>query len=91
MFAAFNFVQGTPSATWTINHGLGVKPVVDVTVDGQKMYPMSVEHITDNQLVLTFSVPRAGKARLVGNGVYKMSPTNTYFESGPNPWLTEEE
>ena len=82
----FDFVQASASAEWTINHNLGVKPVMDVmsTVDGdlQKMFPLNVIHVDDNTTVVTFSEPRTGKARLVGLTTDILrSPTDTYIEA----------
>ena len=60
--------QSTESATWTINHGLNTKPAVDVSVvyDGvlQVILPMKIEHISNSQVVVSFSKPFAGVARL---------------------------
>ncbi len=62
--------QSTPSTTWTINHNLGCKPVFDVWVDEvggrQKIFPASVVHVSDNTMLLGFSLARTGTARLAG-------------------------
>jgi hypothetical protein len=67
----FNFVQSTPALAWTVSHNLGCKPVSDVIVtnagDQEKILPLSVKHIDDNTLLIEFSVPRSGRARLVGS------------------------
>lgn len=67
----YSHSQASPSATWTINHNLGCKPVIEVTVDvagggRMKIYPNKVLHASDNQTVVTFTSPRAGAALLVG-------------------------
>ena len=67
----YSHTQSSPSTTWTINHNLGCKPVVEVTVDvagggREKIFPLKVLHSTDNQTVVTFSTTRTGVARLVG-------------------------
>jgi hypothetical protein len=54
--------------TWTIVHNLGHRPTHDVCVmnDGvlEKIYPLRVTHVDDNTLMLEFSIPRTGFARL---------------------------
>lgn len=82
----FDFVQASASTEWTISHNLGVKPVMDVMsiVDGnlQKLFPLNVIHVDDNTTVVTFSVARAGKARLVGLTTDILrSPTDSYIEA----------
>lgn len=67
----YNHTQSSPATTWTINHNLGCKPVVEVMVDigggaREKIYPQKVLHVSDNQTQLTFSVQRTGAARLAG-------------------------
>ena len=61
--------QSTPASTWTITHNSGYKPVVSVLVmeNGQltPILPLSIEHTTDNVVVITFSSNRTGEARLL--------------------------
>lgn len=60
---AFVFVQATPAATWTITHPLGYKPSVTVLVGGEEVEPDVA--VPDTQVVVvTFSTPQAGEARL---------------------------
>jgi len=63
-----DYVQSAPSATWTIVHNLGRHPVSDVAVvdsGNHKILPLSVTHTNDNTVVVEFSTPFAGTARLV--------------------------
>jgi hypothetical protein len=65
---AITFTQLNPATTWTINHGFGHKPAVDVIIDtGQgrvKIMPQEVRHVSDTQLMITFANPESGVARL---------------------------
>lgn len=62
------FTQSTPASQWTITHGFGYKPAVDVMVDDGpgrvKMMPAVVRHVNDQQMILTFNNPESGVARL---------------------------
>jgi len=62
------FVQDTPSDTWTITHGLHAKPVVSTKVydNGSliEILPQSVSFPNDTTVVISFSSPRTGEARL---------------------------
>lgn len=62
--------QQVASSTWTVNHDLGCKPVVEVLVDvdgvRQKIFPLKVKHTSDTVMQITFVSPRTGVARLVG-------------------------
>jgi hypothetical protein len=69
--SALNFVQSTPAATWTVNHTFLGAPLCDVLVpDGNgamiKILPAGVTYVSDTQLLITFTVPRSGTARLIG-------------------------
>jgi hypothetical protein len=60
--------QTTPAATWTIVHGLKCKPsvAVSVTYQGnvQSIIPNSVTYPDDNTVVVGFTTPYSGTARL---------------------------
>ncbi len=66
----FTYTQTAPAQTWTINHNLGIKPVSEVSVlhNGtmNKILPAKVTHVTDNTMLIEFSTPRQGVARLIG-------------------------
>ena len=63
-----NHKQEGASDTWTINHGLGCKPCVDVSIhhEGtlQKMLPKAVEYPDNSTVIIRFTSPRSGTARL---------------------------
>ena len=62
--AAYDFVQSSSSATWTINHNLGYKPGVDVYDSGSQQIQAEVSHTSVNQTVILLTVSTAGFARL---------------------------
>ena len=68
---AFSHVhtQTTPSANWTINHGLNSKPSVAVQVvyngELQTILPNSIEYVDDSTVVVHFTTTYTGSARLV--------------------------
>lgn len=53
------------SATWTINHALGYYPIVRVFTGNYEITPLSVQHPSPMQTVITFSEPRLGVVRLI--------------------------
>jgi hypothetical protein len=57
--------QASASDTWTINHNLGIKPVVEAFTPGGLLMMAEVLHTSFNQTVLSFNIPTAGFARLV--------------------------
>lgn len=57
----YTHTQGTPAAGWVINHNLGRKPAaVSVTDTAGTVITVPYQHITDNQLVVTFGRPATG-------------------------------
>ena len=60
----WQYEQTTPSATWNIYHAFGQKPLIDVNVwDGgvlKKAFPLSVAHVDDNNVTITWTSPRTG-------------------------------
>lgn len=69
MDISYNFTQAVPSITWTVMHNLGRKPVSDVSINFngklQKMLPLSMVYISDNELQINFTSPHSGIVRLV--------------------------
>ena len=68
--AEYNHNQASPSASWSISHNLGQDTVVndvfvDVSGDLTKILPLSVEHFSDNILVVNFSSVQTGRCRIV--------------------------
>ncbi len=61
-------VQSAPSAVWTITHGFFTKPVVSVKVHEngalEEILPKSITFPDASTVVVTFSSPRTGEARL---------------------------
>jgi hypothetical protein len=58
-------VQASPSATWTVNHGLGFRPSVTVYSAGGVEVEANVTHTSINQAIISFVVPVSGTARLI--------------------------
>lgn len=57
--------QGTPSDVWTVNHGLKTKPAAIAIFDtSDTMVFGNVNHVNENQVVLSFSAAFAGVAYL---------------------------
>jgi len=59
------------SATWTIVHDFGTKPLVDINVDLgggviDKAFPLAVYHTDDNTVVIQWSSPRTGYVTFLG-------------------------
>ena len=65
---SFNHTQETASNTWTINHGMNCKPSVAVQVlfEGvlQTIIPHSITFPDDMTVVVGFTMPFSGTARL---------------------------
>jgi hypothetical protein len=58
----FLFVQSIPSATWTINHGLGKYPSVTVIDSAGQFVEGNIQYTSLNQVILTFSGAFSGEA-----------------------------
>lgn len=57
--------QGVSDDVWTIVHNLGFLPSVDVIrSDGAQVIGFAVQHISNNELTVTFSGAMTGLARL---------------------------
>lgn len=54
--------QGSPASTWTIVHGLGKFPAVDVVDSGGSVVIPSVHYDDVTQVTLSFGSPTTGKA-----------------------------
>lgn len=63
--AGYVHTQGSPSVTWTINHNLGYRPVVDLYNTGNQKFMAQVDHPTVNQTIITVLPATAGFARLI--------------------------
>ncbi|GAB4483859.1 MAG: hypothetical protein OHK0044_33280 [Burkholderiaceae bacterium] len=56
--------QSSAAATWTVNHGLGVRPAVQVVTPGGVTMIADVVHVDANLLQIVFAQPMAGQAIL---------------------------
>lgn len=56
--------QSVPSASWTVNHGLGTYPSVSVVDSAGNTIISDVRYDTASSLTVTFSAAFAGKAYL---------------------------
>jgi len=62
---AFDFIQTTPSTSWTISHGLGRYPSIRVFIGNQEVQPQTITFDTVDQVTITFSTPQVGQAKLI--------------------------
>jgi hypothetical protein len=56
--------QQVPASSWTVNHNLNKHPSVDVVDSADSEVQGNVQHITVNQLTISFNAAFAGKAYL---------------------------
>lgn len=59
----YTHTQASPNTVWTINHNLGVKPVISLYTTGGVEFEAQVTHINDNQAVVNLATSIAGSAR----------------------------
>lgn len=62
---AFTHYQSVAASTWDITHNLGHHPIARVFVGSSEVQPMSIEHLSNTQMRITFTAPYAGLAKLV--------------------------
>lgn len=64
----FQYNQSSPSSVWNIYHGMGAHPLVEtnVYVNGvlEKAFPVSIQHLDENNVRITWSSSRTGFATL---------------------------
>jgi hypothetical protein len=60
----FHFVQGAPSAFWTVVHSLGFRPDVQVFDSSGDQVEGDVDHVSVDELTITFSAAFSGVAEL---------------------------
>lgn len=58
--ATQQFEFNVPSTSWSLNHNLGRKPIVQVLIDNQVVDAI-IEHIDNNNLVVTFYSEQVGQ------------------------------
>lgn len=61
---SFDFTQGIPSATWTINHDLDKFPSVTVVNESKEVMIGNIQYVNNNTVIITFSAPFSGYAYL---------------------------
>jgi hypothetical protein len=59
---SFDFTQGIPSATWTINHDLDKFPSVTVVNESKEVMIGNITYIDKDNITITFSAPFSGYA-----------------------------
>lgn len=59
----YTHTQASPDIVWTINHNLGVKPVISLYTTGGVEFEGQITHINDNQAVVNLAASIAGSAR----------------------------
>ena len=60
--SGYTHTQASPSASWIVNHGLGVFPNVSVEVAGSQVIA-EVIHSSVNTVNIVFASPQSGSAR----------------------------
>lgn len=60
----FIYTQSVASATWTVNHNMGKRPSVSIVDSSGDEVIAEVNHVSTNQLVITFSTAFSGVAYL---------------------------
>jgi hypothetical protein len=65
----YDHIQTAASSSWSVQHNLGCNPVVEtmVEVNGvlSAVNPYNVEYPDLNTVVISFTSPQSGKARLL--------------------------
>lgn len=64
--ATYRHTQGTAAATWTVIHNLGRLPVVTVLDSSNQEIEAQVDHVSINQLTISFAGPTSGSALIGG-------------------------
>lgn len=54
--------QSSASNVWNVIHNLGKNPAVSTVDSSGKVVYGNIEHITDNEMKITFNYPFSGKA-----------------------------
>ena len=60
--AKYLHTQASPSATWTVNHNLGVRPIIAVFSIGWVEVGANTTHTNENQAIIYFNTANAGFA-----------------------------
>lgn len=62
---AIEWNQTDPATTWTIAHNLGYAPIVRIFSGSYEIQPASINHISVNQVAVSFSTAQTGIAKLI--------------------------
>lgn len=62
--STYTYIQNSAATVWNINHNLGYYPSVVVIDTSGNTIQTDVTYVDSNNLILSFSVPEAGKAYL---------------------------
>jgi hypothetical protein len=63
----YEAIISAPIPVWTIEHGLGLYPLVQcINLSGQIIVPLDIQHTTYNRVVITHSAAYSGRAILIG-------------------------
>lgn len=60
--ATYTHTQASPSASWSVNHGLGYYPAITVINSAGHVVYADIEHTNVNSAVITFPTPTTGTA-----------------------------
>lgn len=60
--ARYLHTQGAASASWTVNHNLGIRPQVQVFSPGWVEVEAATLHVDANQMIISFNTPQTGFA-----------------------------
>jgi len=61
----FTHVQSAPATVWTVNHNLGVRPIVAVLDAGGNEVTAEVRHVSANQVTVHFASAQTGSVRCI--------------------------
>ena len=58
----YTHVQGSPSVTWNIPHGLGREPIIEIRDNSGNVWEAEKDHTDNNNAVVTLAFAMAGVA-----------------------------
>lgn len=66
----WTYTQVSPAATWNIEHGMGIEPLVDVNAYDdnnvlQKAFPLAIIQVDENNTQIKWSSARKGTATFI--------------------------
>jgi hypothetical protein len=62
---ALEYIQSTPSSTWSITHNLGYIPIVRVFIGTEEVQPNSVMFPDNNSVIISFLDAQIGIVKLI--------------------------